>query len=171
MDAYRAVVDKRDTRSFTAVPVREESLRRVLQGGRMAGSAKNLQPCRFVVLADQAAKEKLAACGQFSSWIPNAPVNIAVLIPADGRDFDAGRAAQNMMVVAQAEGLASCPVTMHDNDAARRSLNAPEGWRVAIVLAVGHPAESQGPRLQGVRLPLDELVHWEGWRRQKGEPA
>jgi len=81
LDALRAIVSKRDSRSFTDQAVDEETLRRVLQAGRMAGSAKNTQPCRFVVLTDRTHKEELAACGQFSKFIPEAAVYIAVIVP------------------------------------------------------------------------------------------
>ena len=52
MDAYTCIRTKRDTRLYQSKPIPEQSLRRILQAGRMAGSAKNLQPCRFVVLQD-----------------------------------------------------------------------------------------------------------------------
>jgi len=163
VDALKAIVSKRDSRSFTEQAVDEEALRKVLQAGRMAGSAKNTQPCRFVVLTEQAHKEELAACGQFSTWIPQAPVNIAVVIAEGGRDFDAGRTAQNMMVAANALGLASCPVTMHDQDCARRVLGLPDGHRVAIVLAVGHPVPGSTGGMGAQRVPLEEMVHRERW--------
>ena len=163
MDALKAILTKRDSRSFTERPVDEDDLRRVLQAGRMAGSAKNTQPCRFVVLTDAAHKEELAACGQFSAWIPQAPVNIAVVIPEDGRDFDAGRTAQNMMVASNALGLASCPVTMHDRDCARRVLGLPDGHRVSIVLAIGHPVEGTTSGMGATRVPLEDMVHRERW--------
>jgi nitroreductase len=163
MDALRAIVSKRDSRSFTEEPVDESVLERVLQAGRMAGSAKNTQPCRFVVLTDGAHKEELAACGQFSVWIPQAPVNIAVVLSPQGRDFDAGRTAQNMMVAANALGLASCPVTMHDQDCARRVLGLPDDHKVAIVLAVGHPQPGTNTGMGAQRVPLDEMVHRERW--------
>jgi nitroreductase len=163
VDALKAIVSKRDSRSFTEQPVDEDTLGRVLQAGRMAGSAKNTQPCRFVVLTDTAHKEELAACGQFSQWIPQAPVNVAVVIPAEGRDFDAGRTAQNMLVAANALGLASCPVTMHDQDCARRVLSLPDGHRVAIVLALGHPEPGTNTGMGAQRVPLEEMVHRERW--------
>ena len=163
MDALKAITSKRDSRSFTEQPVDDDTLRHVLQAGRMAGSAKNTQPCRFVVLTDTAHKEALAACGSFSAWIPQAPVNIAVVIPSDGRDFDAGRTAQNMMVAANALGLASCPVTMHDQDCAQRVLGLPDGHRVAIVLAIGHPVEGSTSGMGAPRVPLDEMFHRERW--------
>jgi nitroreductase len=163
MDALKAILSKRDSRTFTADDVDERSLERILQAGRMAGSAKNLQPCRFVVLTDAANKEALAGCGSFSAWIPQAPVNIAIVVPADGRDFDAGRAAQNMMIACTALGLASCPVTMHDVECARASLGLPDGHRVAIVLAIGHPEPGTASGMGAKRVPLEEMVHRERW--------
>lgn len=164
MDALKAIISKRDSRAFTEQTVDEDGLGRVLQAGRMAGSAKNTQPCRFVVLTDTAHKEELAACGSFSAWIPQAPVNIAIVVPKDARDFDAGRTAQNMMVAANALGLASCPVTMHDQDCARKVLGLPDDHKVAIVLAIGHPQPGTNTGMGAQRVPLDEMVHRERWR-------
>jgi len=70
MDAYRCIVTKRDSRSYLDRPIDEESLRRILQAGRMAGSSKNTQPCRFVALLDPQRKTELAACGQFAQHVP-----------------------------------------------------------------------------------------------------
>jgi nitroreductase len=163
MDAYTCILTKRDTRAYQDKPIPEESLRRILQAGRMAGSARNLQPCRFVVLQDAPKKKELAACGQFAQHIPSAPVVVAIVLPQDGREFDAGRCAQNMMLAAWTEGIASCPVTMHDNDCALRVLGVTQGYRVSIVLAFGYPPPS-GPRPKGTRrIPLEELVHWGSW--------
>src|ERR1041384_6972032 len=117
----------------------------------MAGSAKNLQPCRFVVIDEPAGKAALAQGGDFAAWIPTAPVVIAIVMPGDGREFDAGRAAQNMMVAAHAEGLASCPVTMHHQAVALDAIGAPADHKIAIVLALGHPASGAGGRLTGPR--------------------
>jgi len=162
LNAYACIRSKRDTRVYQTKPIPEDTLGRILQAGRMAGSAKNLQPCRFVVLAEEARRKELAACGQFATHIVTAPVAVAVVIPQDGREFDAGRSAQNMMLAAWAEGLASCPVTMHDAPCARRILGLPETHRVAIVLAFGYPATDERRR-SSPRLPLDELVHHERW--------
>ena len=50
MDAYRAVVDKRDQRFFVDRPLPDEALRRILQAARMTGSSKNSEPNRLVVV-------------------------------------------------------------------------------------------------------------------------
>ena len=128
----------------------------------MAGSAKNTQHWRFVLLEERARKQELAACGQYAAHIPSAAVVVAIVMPEQGRDFDAGRAAQNMMLAAHADGITSCPVSMHDQECARRVLGLPEGHRVPIVLAFGYPPAAA--RAPGVpRTPLDDLVHRGGW--------
>jgi len=163
MDTYTCIRTKRDTRAYQDRPIPEQSLRRILQAGRMAGSAKNLQPCRFVVIQDAPRKKKLTVCGQFAQHTASAPVVVAIVLPQGGREFDAGRCAQNMMLAAWAEGITSCPITMHDDNCALRVLRVPQGYRVSIVLALGYPPPSQ-PRPRGTpRIPLDELVHWGGW--------
>ena len=163
MDAYTCIRSKRDTRVYQDRPIPEQSLRRILQAGRMAGSAKNLQPCRFVVLQDTPKKNELATCGQFAQHTPSAPLVVAIVLPQGGREFDAGRCAQNMMLAAWAEGVTSCPVTMHDGDCALRVLGVPQGYRVSIVLAFGYPPPSASRPKGTPRIPLEELVHWGGW--------
>jgi nitroreductase len=163
MDAYTCIRTKRDTRAYQDRPIPEPSLRRILQAGRMAGSARNLQPCRFVVIQDASKKKELANCGQFAQHMTSAPLAVAVVLPRDGREFDAGRCAQNMMLAAWAEGITSCPITMHDSACALRVLGVPQGHRVSIVLAFGYPPPSE-PRPKGTpRIALEELLHWGGW--------
>jgi nitroreductase len=163
MDAYKCIVTKRDTRAYTDKALSEEALSRILQAGRMAGSAKNRQPCRFVVLEKEERKRELAACGEFAAYIPSAPVVVAIAMPQGAREFDAGRAAQNMMLAAWNDGIASCPVTMHDADCARRVLGLPDDHRIAIVLAFAYPDRSQPMSMGRRRIAIDELVHRDRW--------
>ena len=70
MDVYEAIVDKRDTRDFSEEPVSDEDLHKVLQAGRMAGSAKNQQLNRIVVVTDAGDRAALSECGKFANWVP-----------------------------------------------------------------------------------------------------
>ena len=67
------------------------------------------------------------------------------------------------MIAAWAEGITSCPTSMHERARARETLGLPEGHELAIVLALGYP--QAGSRLSAgrSRLPLEELVHEEHW--------
>jgi nitroreductase len=173
--AYDVIRSKRDTRAYSDQVIPEEVLRRILQAGRMAGSAKHAQPCRFVVLSEPGHKRELAACGDFTTHLNTAPVVVAVVLvpPGDQFDpiramaFDAGRAAQNMMLAAWSEGIASCPVTMHRGDDAAHVLRLPEGHTVTWVIALGYPTETTPQREPRPRLPLADYVFREHW----GEPA
>ncbi|MEO8539270.1 MAG: nitroreductase family protein [bacterium] len=163
MDAYRAIISKRDTRHYTNDPIPDDQLTRILQAGRMAGSSKNSQPVRMVVMRDPSAREALASCGDYSQPILESKLSIAIVLAPGGSGLDAGRAAQNLMVAAWAEGIASCPVSLHRPESASTTLALPPEHTVAIVVALGFP-DTKYPLSGGrQRLPLDELVKWDRW--------
>lgn len=161
MDAYKAIITKRDSRSYTDEPIADDVLHRLLQAGRMAGSSKNREPFRFVVVRDKEHMAELAKCGDFSQPLGPATAAIAVCLDPDGLDFDGGRAAQNIMLAAWNEGLASCPVRIHHPDCGREVLALPEGWRIAMVVALGHPEPSVPISAGRARQPYEEYVSWE----------
>ncbi len=171
MQPYDVIRSKRDTKLLDSRSIPADTRRRILQAGRMAGSAKHSQPVRFVVVEDAALRQALAACGDFTAQLAAAPLVIAlVVLPGSGQhdperavQFDAGRAAQNMMLAAWAEGVTSCPNTMHRNEDAARLLGLPDGCRIAQVLLFGYPAAGDSGRPARSRLPLDEYVHWNRW--------
>ncbi len=163
MDAYTCIVSKRDTRTYLDKPIEEDKLRQILQAGRMAGSSKNTQPTRLVVLREPQRRKEMAGCANFAQHLPSAAVGIAICLPETGSDFDAGRSAQNMMLAAWSMGIASCPCSMHDQDCATKTLGLPEGWRVCVVLALGYPDPAVSMHLGKKRLGLEELAHEERW--------
>jgi nitroreductase len=163
MDAHTCIRTKRDSRAYASKAIDEEALQGILQAGRMAGSSKNTQPWRFVVLRDAERKRELASCGQFAQHVPAAPLVIAIVLTPGGGAFDAGRAAQNMMLAAWAEGITSCPVAMHDRECAARVLGLPDDHVVAMVITFGYPESEQSLHRGIARTPLAELVHQERW--------
>lgn len=163
MDAYQAIITKRDTRSFSDEPIEPDLLRKVLNAGRMAGSAKNRQPIRMVVLTDTEDQQALGRCGDYCDWIHTAPAVVAVGVDRDAgvrTQFDVGRVCQNLMVAAHADGLASCPVTIHRSDDARALLGLDDAYDVLMAVVVGHPAAAEGQRRSHPRHPLDDIVVW-----------
>ena len=164
MDAYEAIITKRDTREYDGRPVAEEHLQRLLRAARMAGSSKNEQPIRVIVITSQAQKDALAECGDFTTHLPAGPLVIVVVRVEGSRPFDAGRAAQNMMVAANALGIASCPVGIQHDDAARKVLDLPSNQIVAMAITFGYPKGGGRPQGRGDRrLPLADFVSFERW--------
>lgn len=163
MDATSCIRSKRDSRSYTEQSITDETLERILQAGRMAGSSKNTQPWRFVVLRDPKRREELAACGNFATPMLAAPLAIAIVLAPGGNAFDAGRTAQNMMLAAWDEGITSCPVAMHDREAASKVLGLPEEHVVAMVITFGYPESKESMHRGIARTPMADLVHYERW--------
>lgn len=120
-------------------------MRRVLDAGRVAGSSRNSQPWRFVV----AGPETVAALAP-TVWEPGnlegAALVVAVVVTGRGAaTFDAGRAAQNMMLVAWDQGVGSCPNGVRDSDRGRAVLGLGTDQDVATILSFGYPAGRARP--------------------------
>jgi nitroreductase len=165
MTPYEAIISKRDLRVYTDQPIGDDVIHRILQAGRMAGSAKNLESNRLIVVTDQQVQDALAQAGDYASWIGSSAVVVGFASPADQlRLFDVGRQAQNMMIAAHAEGLGSCPVTLGHPDKARAAVGLPDDWVMPMVITLGYPVEDHPDSpLKRSRVPLDELVRHDRW--------
>ena len=164
VDAYQAIVAKRDQRAFLPQPIPDEPLRRILQAGRMTGSSKNQEPNRFIVVRDRERVAAIAALGAFGAWLADAAV-VVVIVQTDEHEYDAGRCAQNMMVAAWNDGIGSCPAHLPEPELAKL-LGIPSTIAVNRVIGFGYvdPRRAAPPKRVGRRrLPLTELVHWETW--------
>jgi len=165
MTPYEAIISKRDLRVYEDRALPDDVLHRILQAGRMAGSAKNLEVNRLVVVTDQPVQDALAEAGDFASWIGSSAAVVGFASPTDQtRAFDVGRQAQNMMLAAHAEGVGSCPVTLQHEDRARAAIGLPDDWSMGMVITLGYPVENHpASPLQRNRVPLDELVRYNEW--------
>ena len=166
MDTYLAVASKRDWRRFADRPLPADVVTRILDAGRLAGSASNRQPWTFVVVESAERKERLAEAVYAPDNIRGAALAVAIATEQGGRTLDAGRALQNMMLVAWNEGVASCPNGMPDAAAAARVLGLDEGLLPVIIASFGYPARPLNPEdrtaeewsAQANRKPLEQIV-------------
>jgi nitroreductase len=158
-ETYRRILRLRAIRNYDDRPLAEGDLHAVLEAARWTGSSKNQQRWSFVVVDDPEKKDALARCGSFTTPIREAPVVVAIVREPGGYEFDTGRVAQNMMLAADAIGLATCPITLHRDDQAAEVLELPAGAHCRYAVAVGYPASGAGPARMGGRKPIEELVH------------
>lgn len=158
---YQRILRLKALRSYRDEPIAADTLTAILEAARWTGSAKNQQNWSFVVMQDPSQKEQLAAAGSFTDPMRNAPVAIALVQEPGGYEFDTGRVAQNIMLAADALGVASCPITLHDDAVAAAVLGLPEGARCRYAIALGYPAPAAAAVKWGGRKPLDELVRWD----------
>jgi nitroreductase len=166
VDVYQAVASKRDWRSYADKPVPEDVQRRILDAGRVAGSAKNVQPWRFVVIESDDAKQRVGGVVYAASNIETCAFAVAITTEGGGYPVDVGRALQNMFLVAWDAGVVSCPNGMADQSAAARALGLEEGWLPVNIPSFGYPRRDLQPESKSAeewsaeanRKPLNELI-------------
>lgn len=175
MDTLECIAQRRSVRKFTDQDISNEQLKDLMQAARLAPSWANTQCWEFVVVRDQAVKEKLAATLPEGNPARKAAVEAPVLLVACGRlgtsgfykgqaatskgdnwfMFDVGLAVQNISLAAHAMGLGSVILGLFDADSAGSILGLPETVKVAAMMPLGVPAkESKAPP----RKPLCEFV-------------
>ncbi len=159
IDRYASILALRAIRTFEDRAIRDDDLASVLEAARWTGSSKNRQNWSFIVVDDPVQKDRLCEAGDFMDPVRNAPAAICLVQERDGYEFDIGRLAQNVMLAADALGLATCPVTLHRDEIAADVLGLPDGTRCRYGIAIGYPAPSSTAARMGGRKPIADLVH------------
>jgi nitroreductase len=167
VDAFLAIASRRDERRFLPDPLPDDVVEQILDAGRLAGSASNRQPWVFVVPETRERVEALAQAVYVPENLLRAGLVVCVVVSGKGPvAFDAGRAAQNMLLAAWNAGVASCPNGVADRDTVREALSLAPDEIPVIVLAFGLPERLRDPSSRTAaewsaranRRPLPELV-------------
>ena len=158
-ETYRSILGLRAIRDYQDRPVSQDDLDRVLEAARWTGSAKNLQKWAVVVVHDRDQIERVADCGKGTMPLRAAPVTLVLVQEPGTYELDMGRMAQNIMLAADALGMATCPITLHSDQDAARVLGVPPGWRCRYAIALGYPSVAARPARFGGRKPLEEIIH------------
>ena len=108
---------------------------RLLDAARLSGSSQNKQPWRFVVVETRELVERLAECVYAPANVLGARLVVAIL----HKGFDLGRCAQNMMLAAWNDGVASCPNGIKNVERATQLLGGEPG----IVISFGYLARAR----------------------------
>ncbi|MDD1748787.1 MAG: nitroreductase family protein [Methanothrix sp.] len=165
MDVVRA---RRSIRNFLERPVEEEKLLAVLEAGRLAPSARNMQDWRFIVVRDKAARQRLAEAARDQQFVAQAPVVIAACGTSDlvmtcgqpAYTIDVAIAVDHMTLAAASLHLGTCWIGAFHEDKVKEILGVPQEIRIVALLPLGYPAEQPFPR---PRKSLDEVLAWEHW--------
>jgi nitroreductase len=173
-DRIRPLLRTRQTREFTNAPVEPADLDALVDAARWAGSSKNDQPWRFIVIRDPATIRALGESDMpHTRALPTATAAIAIVLPEQpGRGvshaYDEGRAAERILIAASQLGLGAgiAWVGKEARPAVAELLGLPDDRFVRTVVAIGHPSEAgRRPKSEPgkARLPRDETVYPERW--------
>lgn len=157
MDVFDAVRTMLAVRRYRDQPVPEEVVRRIIEAGRLTGSARNRQPWHFVVVQDREALRKIATLADTGPYIADAPLAIVVAVePTRYAVPDASRAIQSMLLTAWADGVGSNWVSSGEAQV-KGLLEIPDPLEVIAILAFGYPAQAAG-KGKKQRKPLEEIA-------------
>lgn len=162
-------------RKYKPDPVPRESIEKCLEAARLAPSACNSQPWRFILFESNEEKDRLAEAA-FSGlsrptrFAAEAPVLVAVVRDKAGylsrlgghfRDvqfslIDIGIACEHFILQAAEEGIGTCWIGWFNGKKVHKFLDLPKSSNVDILISLGYPAEETGDR-EKKRRSLDEI--------------
>lgn len=161
MDAMAALTTRRSVRQYKDDAIEREVLEEIVNVGRLAPTARNVQPWEFVVVTDPAKRRQLADIAEHGKFISDAPACIVVLSQDTKYYLEDGCAATvNILNAAAALGLGSCWVAGDKKPYAGDILEtcgAPASLKLVCLIAIGYPADIPSPP----KRPLGEVLHWE----------
>lgn len=165
--------------------IEPEKITEIIEAGRLAASARNYQPWRFVIVNEKELIAKLVeAFSESNQVIKDAPVILVVCgraaddVIRDGREyylFDIGLAVGNMVLAATDLSLVTHLMTAFDEVRVKQTLHIPEDVRAVVATPLAYPreptyAEAARERLESrTRKELKELVFYNQW--SEAEPA
>jgi nitroreductase len=170
------IISRQSDRKYSDKPVEKDKLDRIVEAGRMAPSACNAQPWKFIVATDpeligkiaQAASAKLTGMNSFVALAsviivvvrekPNFSSKVGATIKnKDYSLIDIGIATENICLQAKAEGLGSCIIGWFDERQLRKLLDIPKSKRVEVIITLGYSLSEQREKR---RKPAAETVSY-----------
>ena len=169
---------RRSVRRYRDRPVEREKLEHCLEAARLAPSAENGQPWRFIVFDDPARKQAVAdrvfgGAYRVTRPLAAAPVLVALFIKESLfinrlggavqriplQFVDAAIAGEHFVLAAAEQGLGTCWIGWFDGRALCRHLRLGRSWRPVALFSIGYPAEDWEPR-PPKRKRFEEVVGW-----------
>ena len=170
MNVLDAIRSRRSIRSFKDKPIEEEKLLRILEAGRLAPSAKNMQEWRYILVKDKELRRKVAVACNNQYFIAEAPVVIVGCATMTDYVLTCGQPAytidvsismDHMSLQAVEEGLGTCWIGAFKEDEVKRILDIPPQMRVVEVMPLGYPKFQPEPK---PRMRLEQIVTYDKYR-------
>jgi nitroreductase len=170
MNFHELVAARKSIRRFDPERnVPDEILRRILDAGRLAPSAKNLQPWKFRLISSPGLLQKIHAC-YARDWIRTAPHllvvsgsrNAAWVRRQDGYnslETDLTIAMDHMVLAATFEGVGTCWIAAFDPEVLREALQLEPDEVVFAFTPLGYAAPDDGS-LPKTRKTFEEVVEF-----------
>lgn len=167
MELMEIIEKRRSVRAYKTQEISDEKLSKVLEAARLAPSASNRQPWKFIVVRDPAKRGELAKASRGQSFVGEAPIVIAGVALEPERVMSCGVPAyavdlaialEHIALAAQDEGLGTCWIGAFSQEEVKKILGVPDQYKVVALMPIGYPEDAPGPK---TRKPLDDIVCYE----------
>ena len=167
MEFTKVIQDRYSCKKFDGRKVEKAQLDAILEAGRVAPTAKNLQEQHIYVVQSEewlAKLDKVTPCryGASTCIVVAFDRNNVFTYPGEKRDSgveDATIVATHMLLAAANEGVDSCWINFFDPEVLAKELGLPENEEVLMVLDLGYAAEGTKPlAAHSQRKELSETV-------------
>ncbi len=175
MSVKEIIAQRRSVRRYLDKPVEREKILTCLEAARLAPSADNVQPWRFLVIDDPELKDKLSknvfsGIYSVSKFAAKAPVLIVILARLDilanrigkqiqGVNFyliDTGIAGEHIVLQAEELGLGTCWIGWFNSRKARKVLGIPKKYKIVSLLSMGYYEKK--PSREKKRKNLEDIA-------------
>ncbi|MCE5330039.1 nitroreductase family protein [bacterium] len=155
MDVYNKIISRRTIRKFNQTEIPVETLKKIVNAGRLAPSSGNLQPLEYFIAVDNSLREKIFSTLSWARYIKpegdpqkdEKPVAYIIIMvnnkianPAHFK-YDVGASAENMIITALSEGIGCCWIASVNKSDLAEILQIPADHSIDCVLAFGYPLE------------------------------
>jgi nitroreductase len=165
MDVFEAITARRSIRKYKAEPVPDAQFAEILEAARLAPSAGNRQPWRFVVVRDKKRKAQVAVAANNQAFLRDAGAIVVAAVDPEisprWHEKDIMIALEHMVLAATALGLGTCWIGAFNEDELKHLLKIPEKVKVVALLPIGSPDEKPRPK---PRKPFHEIFFKEEWQ-------
>ncbi|MEM2839011.1 MAG: nitroreductase family protein [Thermoplasmata archaeon] len=169
MDVLEVIKNRRSVRKYRPDPIPEEILKEVLSAARMAPSANNAQPWKFIIVRDEELKRKLVQACAGQKFIAEAPIVIVGCgLPDDAYAtaggymssyvMDVTIAMDHLILAATSLGLGTCWIAAFKEEKVKDILGIPMDVRVVALSPLGYPDETPA---RTSRKDLAELISYD----------
>jgi len=159
MEVFEAVRTALAIRGYKETPIPMDVTRRIVEAGRLSGSAMNGQPWHFIVVDDREVLRQLGSVARTGPYIAQAP--LAIVVAIQNTKFavaDASRAIQSMILTGWSEGVGSNWVGFMGLDGVKPILGIPDNLEVLAIIPFGYPPRNVAKGNKN-RKPLSEVAH------------
>jgi nitroreductase len=141
-------------RFYQEVDIKLETLRELVDLARLSASARNAQPLKYILSREPRRNSLIFPHLVLGRYLPDwsGPCeeerpSAYIIILGDTEisrfvDYDAGIAAQSILLGATEKGLGGCMIASVDREELRKALDIPSRYEILLVLALGKPKET-----------------------------